>query len=96
MGVKLINGYATADLVLGSTMIDIKCSVDPEPKLAEWLRQVVAYALLVRNRSVHRVGIYLVRQARLITWKLEELLPGVNLDDAGLEFTAIASKQAPS
>jgi hypothetical protein len=95
VGLKLIDRYATADLLLGSTMIDIKCSTDPGPKLTEWLRQVVAYALLVRDRSVHRVGIYLVRQARLITWDLAELLPGVDLDDARREFTAIASKQAP-
>lgn len=96
IGIKLIDRYATADLLLGSTMIDIKCSTDPSPKLTEWLPQVVAYALLARDRSVHRVGIYLVRQARLITWELEELLPGANLDDASREFTAIASKQASS
>jgi hypothetical protein len=96
VGIKLVDRYATADLLIGSTMIDIKCSIDPAPKFGEWLRQVVAYALLVQDRPAHRVGIYLVRQARLITWELEELLPGVNLEDANREFTAIASKQAPS
>jgi hypothetical protein len=95
IGVKLIDRYATADLLLGSTVIDIKCSIDPVPKLTEWLRQVVAYALLVPDRSVHRVGIYLVRQARLVTWELAELLPGINLDDASREFTSITLKQAP-
>lgn len=76
-------------------MVDIKCSIDPGPKLGERLRQAVAYALLAPDRSVHRAGIYLVRQARLVTWELAELPPGVNLDDAGPEFTAIASRRAP-
>ena len=91
----LIDGHATADLLPGATMVDIKCSIDPGPKLGERLRQVVAYALLAPDRSVHRAGIYLVRQAPLVTWELAELPPGVNLDDAGPEFTAIASRRAP-
>jgi hypothetical protein len=45
-----------ADLILGTTLIDVKFTAYPEEKLLEWLRQIVGYALLTGDRSVNRAG----------------------------------------
>ncbi|WP_199043380.1 hypothetical protein [Glycomyces salinus] len=96
VAVKLIDRYAVADLILGSTLVDIKCTIEPEPKLREWLLQTLAYALLTGHRPITRVGVYLVRQARLVTWRVADLLPGLDLEQARHEFTAIVTERAPA
>lgn len=92
---RLVHRYATADLILGTTLIDIKFTAYPEEKLLEWLRQTVGYALLTGDRRVDRVGVYLVRQGRLVTWSITKLLPGLNLEEARRDFTELVSQRAP-
>lgn len=96
VAVKLIDCYAVADLILGSTLIDIKCTIEPEPKLREWLLQTLAYALLTGHRPITHVGVYLVRQARLVTWEVPDLLADLDLEQTRREFTALVSERAPA
>ncbi|MFC4334640.1 hypothetical protein [Salininema proteolyticum] len=95
VSVTLVDRYAIADLILGSTLIDIKYTAQPEAKLGEWLLQIVAYALMVPDRQISQIGVYLVRQTRLITWDLAELLPKIDLDEARLAFSALVDDRAP-
>jgi hypothetical protein len=60
----------------GPRLIDCKTTVRPDPLQPEWIYQLLGYALLDLIDAYHlcSVGIYLARQARLVTWPLAELL----------------------
>lgn len=71
-----LHGWADGDLVLGDCLVDCKTTVRPDPLPADWVYQLLGYALLdaAGRYSLRRVGIYLARQARLITWPLDQLV----------------------
>ena len=56
-------------------LIDIKVSVKPQLH-ANWLYQVLGYALLDGGRAfrINGVGFYLARQGVFIAWPLKDLL----------------------
>ncbi len=68
-------GGADADLVVGGCLLEIKSRTKPGI-FANDLRQVVGYLLLDYEDSlrVSSVGLYMARQATLISWPVEELL----------------------
>lgn len=45
---ELARGFATADLAVGSTLIEVKASVDPAEYLDAWLDQLLGYLLCDR------------------------------------------------
>ena len=66
---------ADADLLVNDYLIDIKVSVKPQLH-ANWLYQVLGYALLDGGRAfrINGVGFYLARQGVFIAWPLKDLL----------------------
>jgi hypothetical protein len=70
------DGSAIADLITGSTLLDIKASQDPEQNLPSWMRQVLSYALLARHEglSIESIGVYHAGEGLVITWTLQQLL----------------------
>ena len=67
-------GGADADLIVGSTLIDIKATVNP--KIGRpWLWQLLGYALLdySDHYGIDTVGVYLSRQGCLLEWPIEAL-----------------------
>lgn len=73
----LIPHFADADLLVGSTLLDVKVSAhaDQPRRVRAWLQQVLGYAWLdVSHRwDVQHVGLALVRQGLLVRWDLESL-----------------------
>ena len=72
-------GGADADLIIGSTLIDIKATV--HPKISRlWLWQLLGYALLDYSDqySIGRVGVYLSRQGHFVEWPVEELAQAIS------------------
>ncbi|SEG85219.1 hypothetical protein SAMN05216223_12310 [Actinacidiphila yanglinensis] len=67
---------ADADLIADGLLIDIKATKDATRLAAPALRQLIGYALLDYSDQygLNRVGLYLTRTARLVTWDVEELL----------------------
>lgn len=64
----------------GYTLLDVKTvtSADPQ-RIAEWLRQVIAYALLdtAGRWRITRIGLWLPRQSLLVGWKVSDLIGDV-------------------
>ena len=73
------NRFAVGDLLLGNTLIEVKCELRPEASLARTLRQVVACALADSDDelSIKNVGVYHAYEGSLIHWPLEEVLKGL-------------------
>ena len=69
-------GNAEADLLLGTTLIEVKSTVHPRREIDGALRQSIAYALLDYPDAwkLSGVGVYFSRSGRLLTWPLPELL----------------------
>jgi hypothetical protein len=67
---------ADGDLIVGSCLIDFKATVSPFIQVL-WLRQLLAHVLLDYEDAyrLEWVALYLVRQAKLLSWKLADLLP---------------------
>lgn len=67
-------GGADADFILGTSLIDIKATVDPRVT-RDGLWQILGYALLDFSDaySLDTVGLYFARQGRFIEWPLVEL-----------------------
>jgi hypothetical protein len=70
------NRFAVGDLLLGDTLIEVKCEVRPEDSLARTLRQVVACALADSDDGlpIKNVGVYHAYEGSLIHWPLEQVL----------------------
>jgi hypothetical protein len=70
-------GWARGDLILGSTLIDIKTGWYVTDQLDYCLNQLLGYVLLDRSGkyAIDQIGIYLARYAATITWPLSTLLP---------------------
>lgn len=68
-------GGADADLILGSTLVEIKSSGSPVLSQRDY-QQLVTYALLDFDDSydLARVALLSARYGRMVTWDLEELL----------------------
>jgi hypothetical protein len=68
-------GGADADLLIGSTLIEVKTTIQTRPEKM-WVYQLIGYALLdYDNRwNIDEVGFYFPRQALLVRWELESLL----------------------
>jgi hypothetical protein len=80
-------GGADADFVVGECLLDIKTTINPRlDKL--WLYQLLGYLLLdyTDHYGMNAVGVYLTRQARVLRWSLNEILPalgGPNTPEVG-------------
>jgi hypothetical protein len=72
---EFIAGWADGDVLIGDLLIDCKTTVKPHNLRPEWIYQILGYALLdvADCYRIRRVGIYLARQARLVTWTLDDL-----------------------
>ena len=68
-------GGADADLVLNSSLIDIKATINPRVT-RQWIYQLLGYALLDYSDTykLERVGLYLSRQGLLVEWGLKDLI----------------------
>jgi len=73
---EIVPGFATADLVVGLTLVEIKTYADPSPHLDAWLDQLLGYLLLDRWNTLKITGLalYCGWQARTLTVTVEELL----------------------
>lgn len=72
-------GGADGDLIIAGTLIDIKTTMHPHRQLPAGLRQLLGYLLLDYDdwHAITGIGLYLVRQGKLCTWDLAELLPSL-------------------
>ncbi|GAA1870005.1 hypothetical protein GCM10009772_50620 [Pseudonocardia alni subsp. carboxydivorans] len=73
----LIPHFADADLLVGSTLLDVKVSAraDQPRRVRAWLQQVLGYAWLdISDRwGIRHVGLVLARQGLLVRWDLKSL-----------------------
>lgn len=74
---EFVPGWARGDLILGSTLIDIKTGWDVSDHLDYCLNQLLGYLLInpTDGHPIDRVGIYLARYATTISWPISTLLP---------------------
>lgn len=70
------NAFAAGDLILGSTLIDVKVYVDPRDSLHQFLDQLLGYVLFdtADRFAIQAIGVYLGWQGMLLTLPLEEAL----------------------
>jgi len=75
-GPEFIPGWARGDLIIGTTLIDIKAGWDISDRLDYFLNQLLGYVLLDRadQYAIDHIGLYLARHASAITWSLDGLL----------------------
>lgn len=94
----LLPQWAEGDLILGrrggeQTLVDVKTSLagGRQERAGEWLRQVVAYALLDGRDAwqIRRVGLWLARSGRIYSWPLGELTSDLGEAQVG-EFRRLA------
>lgn len=73
-GSPYIVGGADADVILDSCLIDFKTTINAKIE-GRALYQLLGYSLLdfSNQYGIQRVGFYLPRQGRFITWQLEDL-----------------------
>lgn len=93
-------GGADADMIAGTTLLEIKTTINPRIESA-WIRQLLGYLLLDTEGefAVASLGLYLARQGRLIEWPLHESLEvmagrPIDLARARREFAAHLSTLA--
>jgi superfamily I DNA/RNA helicase len=69
-------GGADADFILDGLLLDCKATTRPRHMGREEVYQLAGYLLLDYNDAyrIDRVGLYLSRQGRLITWGVDEFL----------------------
>jgi hypothetical protein len=72
-------GGADADLITDSLLLEIKTHANPARTARDTLRQLLGYLLLDYNDTykLAMAGIYYARHARLVEWKIPELLQAV-------------------
>lgn len=67
------SGGGDGDLVVDDCYIDFKATLDPKrPSPSQWPWELLGYVLLdtTDRYGIRRAGLYLARQARLVTWSL--------------------------
>jgi hypothetical protein len=69
-------GGADSDLIVGDLLIDVQGTVAPSRLGKQELFQLLGYALLDYDDEygIRRLGFYLSRFGRLVTWPVEEYL----------------------
>lgn len=95
----ITDAFAVADLIAGTTLIDVKVVRDPADCLDHWLDQVLGYALLDRDdhHRIDAIGLYCAQQAVFQCWELADLLPQlaaqpeVDLAQLRAEFATVSS-----
>jgi hypothetical protein len=104
---EFVADWADADLLIGDLLIDCKTTIRPRQLHPEWIYQLLGYTLLDTADYYHirKIGIYLPRQTRLVTWTLDHLTaalsdgPAPALPDLRAEFaqqaTATLQRQDP-
>jgi hypothetical protein len=72
---EFVADWADADILVGDLLIDCKTTVKPHHLQAEWVYQLLGYTFLdtADYYRIRKVGIYLSRQARLISWTVNKL-----------------------
>lgn len=74
---ELGNGFGVADLVVGSTLVEVKLVAEPTTDdLQTWLKQLLGYVLLDRHNALRldAIAVYCGWNAALLTYQLPELL----------------------
>lgn len=73
---KLAQGYATADLVVGNTLVEIKAALEPETWMDQTVNQLLGYLLLDRWNTFEltEIALYTAWEARCLRMTVEELL----------------------
>jgi hypothetical protein len=91
-------GGADADMIIGDLLLDVKASANATVKREDFY-QVIGYVLLDYHDAyqIRRVGLYLARFGRLVTWPIHECLAllGAQRDLAELR-KVFAGTVAPS
>lgn len=72
----IVPAFATADLVVGSTLVDVKVSANHATEMAAWLDQVLGYWLLDRWNGLHidRLGLYCARHTKVVSLSVDDIL----------------------
>lgn len=104
--VPLLDRSRCADLLLGTTVVEIKSGrLDDDRRLAALIRQILTYALLapLDGHPVTHAAVYAVRYQRLLRYPVQELadrLAGapVDLTAAGADLARVirTARQQPS
>lgn len=73
---SFVDGWADGDLLAGDCLVDVKTVISlREPaRIVRWLWQLLGYAWLDHTADryrIRRVGLYLARHGRLVTWPLD-------------------------
>jgi hypothetical protein len=89
---ELGGGFGVADLVIGTTLIDIKLAIEPTTDdIATWTRQLLGYVLLDRHDTFHidAIAVYCGWQTRLVTHPLRPLLAAASDRPTAPDLTAL-------
>lgn len=72
---EFVAGWADADVLVGDLLVDCKTTVNPRELHPEWVYQLLGYTLLdtADCYRIRKVGVYLSRQARLVSWTVDGL-----------------------
>ncbi len=91
---------ASPDVLVGDALLDLKTSMQPRLDRI-WFDQLLLYALVVGDRKkVRHLGFHLVRQARTISWPIEEFMAcaagtsKLNIDQLSSEFFSVAARSS--
>lgn len=73
---QIVPGFATADLVVGLTLVEIKTYAQPAPHLDAWLDQLLGYLLVDRwdTLRIKQLALYCGWQATTLTATVDEVL----------------------
>lgn len=84
--------FAVGDLLIGRTLIEVKCEQRPEESLPRTLRQVLGCALAEPDDdiAVDHVGVYHAYEGSLVHWTLAQALQILAADD----HTSVAELRA--
>lgn len=92
---ELAGGFGIADLVVGSTLVEIKMSADAQKNIDQWLRQLLGYLLLDRHNalSIETVAVYAGGQGLLLTCPVAEVLKSASVGPTP-QLTALRDEYA--
>lgn len=86
---SFVDGWADGDLLVGDCLVDVKTVISlREPaRIVRWLWQLLGYAWLDQadRYRIRRVGLYLARHGRLVTWPLDTYAATLAGDPAAVE-----------
>lgn len=105
--IEMAPGYANADLLLGTTLVEVKNYGDPAAEMLAVVDQVLTYALLNRwqpHLTIDAVGAYFGWQAVTVATDLDEILnvstsgvtPGLREISSDLRQSIAADLEAAS